>query len=224
MALIQTGVLQGAGSLASATGTMTSAVNASDLMVAFVWCAQTGATLSGVTDTEGNSYGPIQGPISGTVGYSIWVLACLSTIGGLSGNQITCTFTAAVIAPTIGWAEFSGGYNSQDGNGNGSGASGTNPSVGCTTTQANDVLVGFFTNNGQTITPVGATQLFTGAGGFYAAQYATASGAGSQTQAATQGAPSAWAGIIAAFKMAPPGPPAGANAFPLPVYKAIGIF
>jgi hypothetical protein len=205
MPLVQTGNAF-ASNVSIVSGTFTSPVNAGDLIVAFAFIYQPGGvSIVSVTDTEGNNYQPIAGPIAAGV-TQIWILAAYSAKGGPAGNVLTIQFSGPAVTPAVGWAEFSGnGTFSLDSSGNNTGT-GTAMNASCTTIAANDILIGFFSNNaGATITN-GSPNLFSFQGGqtYYSAQSVTAVGSGVQTQSATNSAANMWGAIIAAFQLTPP--------------------
>ena len=125
--------------------TYTAAQTAGDLNVVVVGWNDSTATVSTVTDTEGNVYTRAVGPttITGVATQSIYYSQNIKAAGA-GANSVTVTFATAAAYADIRVLEYSGAdlTNPVDVVASATGASGNNSSGSVTTTSATDLLFG----------------------------------------------------------------------------------
>ena len=158
------------GAVTTVTITYSLAQGTGNLNVVVVGWNDSTATISGVSDSSGNSYLVAAAPVvqSGTASQAIYYA---KNIGGAAAgtNTVTVTFATAAQAPDVRIAEYSGldTVNPLDGSAGAQGnTSATSDSGALTTTNANDLLVG--ANLVQAVT--------TGAGAGFSSRGITADG------------------------------------------------
>jgi IPT/TIG domain len=129
----------------TASVTYTLAQNAGDLNVVVVGWNDSTASVSGVSDSSGNSYLIAAAAVvqSGTASQAIYYARNISAASA-GANTVTVTFATAAQHPDIRIAEYSGldTANPLDGSAGAQGNSATSDSGVVTTTSANDLLVG----------------------------------------------------------------------------------
>ncbi|HTW22945.1 MAG TPA: LamG-like jellyroll fold domain-containing protein, partial [Candidatus Baltobacteraceae bacterium] len=182
----------------------TSAQNLGDLNAVVVGWNDSTATVSSVTDTEGNVYTRAVGPaiITGVLSQSIYYSPNIKAAAA-GANTVTVTFSTAAAYPDIRILEYSGVSASSpvDVTASATGTSGTNNSGSATTTNAADLIFGANIVTGVTTGPgTGFTQrLLTSPDGDIAEdKTVTATGSYNATAAAT----GEWIMQMVAFKAA----------------------
>jgi hypothetical protein len=166
-----------------------------------VFFANATGSVSGVTDSAGNIYTPILGPI--VQGADVSLMYFCSGILASALNAVTASLTQASTFICMILAEYSGilpGASALDISGSSSAASGTAMTTSITTINANDIVIGFGISSGGQLGASGQTQRISLSTTGIGLEDQIVTTAGAKTMTWTAGATSAWIMCAAAFK------------------------
>ena len=157
--------------------------------------------VSSVTDSAGNIYTPILGPIVQAT--DVCSMLFCSGIAACTNNAVTAVFSQASTFAVIFVAEYSGiapGSTALDISGSSSSASGTAMTTSVTTTNASDIVIGFGASSGGALGASGQTQRISLGTIGIGLEDQIVTTAGAKTMTWTAGASAVWIMCAAAFK------------------------